>query len=115
MVEIKGRSSDILNNLFGDTSEYTKAVSVYGRSLSRRYPDAELTKIFSNLGNRTVTILPMAFCDAFSSDLGTPVSKKILAAVGLACVIVATHDDVVDETPTDQKSLAECLKLLKTF
>lgn len=106
MVEIKGRSSDILNNLFGDTSKYTQAVSVYGRSLNRMYPDEELSKIFSHLGNRTVTILPMAFCDAFSSDLGNPVNKKILAAVGLACVVVATHDDVVDETPAEQKTLA---------
>lgn len=106
MVELKGRSSDILRNLFDDTSEYTKAVSSYGRILNKKYPDEELTKIFSQLGGRTVTILPMAFCDAFSSDLGTPVSKKILAAVGLACVVVATHDDVVDETPTDQKTLA---------
>lgn len=106
MVEIKGRSSDILNNLFGDTTEYTKAVTAYGRSLNRKYPDAELSKVFSNLGNRTVTILPMAFCDALSSDLGIPVSKKVLAAIGLACVVVATHDDIVDETPTDQKTLA---------
>ncbi len=106
MVEIKGRSSDILSNLFGNTAEYTRAVSAYGRTLNRRYPDTELSKVFSNLGNRTVTILPMAFCDAFSSDLGTTVDKTILAAVGLACVVVATHDDIVDETPTDQKTLA---------
>lgn len=106
MVTIKGRSSDILNDLFGDSSKYAKAISFYGRSLNRKYPDEQLSKIFSNLGDRTVTILPMALCDAFSSDLGTQVNKRILAAVGLACVIVATHDDVVDEMPSDQKTLA---------
>lgn len=106
MVTIKGRSSDILNDLFGDSSKYAKAISLYGRSLNRKYPDEQLSKIFSNLGGRTVTILSMALCDAFSSDLGTQVNKRILAAVGLACVIVATHDDVVDEMPSDQKTLA---------
>lgn len=109
MVKIKGRSSDILNDLFGDTSIYTKAISSCVRILDRKYPDEQLSKIFSTLGCRTVTILPISLCDAFSSDLGTWIDKKILAAIGLACVIVATHDDVVDEMPTDQKTLASLI------
>lgn len=106
MTAVRGRSSDLLNDLFGDTTEYSKSLSIYGRILIKKYPDKQLSKIFSNLGSRTITILPMAFCDAFSSDLGNPINKKILAAIGLTCVIVANHDDVVDEMPTDQKTLA---------
>lgn len=109
MITIKGRSSDILNDLFGDTSMYTKAISLYGRSLDKKYPDEHLSKIFSRAERRTATILPIALCDAFASDLGTRVDKKILAAIGLACVIVATHDDAVDETPPDQKTLASLI------
>lgn len=106
MVEIKGRSSDLIQDLFGDTRQYSKAVASFGRSLRRKYPDEQLASIFAKLESRTVTILPMAFCDALSSDLKNPVSKQTLAAVGLACVVVATHDDVVDEMPSDQKILA---------
>lgn len=102
----KGRSSTILSYLLGDIRKYIHIMQQQAKRLVKKYPDKHLASIFSILPEKLITIGPMALCDDLTRDLGGACSDEILAAVGLCCLPITTHDDVVDETPTDRAKLA---------
>lgn len=103
------RSSNFLNEILGDTTRYRKILNAYSAKLVSRYPDPELVKIFNSLSRRTVTLLPMAFFDSLSTDFGYRANNEVLLGIGLSCVVVATHDDVVDEMPKNRKDVAKLI------
>jgi len=102
----KGRSSEIINRIFGDTSFYSRILKEKARQLSRKYNDADLIKKFNEMPFRFISISPMAFYSAMMKDLGKKPDKNILTAIGLSCLAIGTHDDVVDETPKKKRDIA---------
>lgn len=102
----RGKSSDILQELYGDTSKYKKIMQNWASKLKKQYPNKHLSEIFDGLATHIITIMPMIFCDALANDLGKKVDDKFLAAIGLSCLLISTHDDVVDEMPKDRIKLA---------
>lgn len=100
------KSSEILLNLLGETSKYTRIMQAETRKLKKKYSNKNLQKIFDTLPNKIITICPMLLCDELTKDLGGKCNEKILAAVGLICFTLSTHDDVVDETPRQRSQLA---------
>jgi len=105
-IRSKHRSSDILTELYGDTSRYVKIMNKEASKLKKKYPDKILGKFFSMLPNRIISISTMVLCDSLSQDLGKRCSDSTLAAIGLNSLPISTHDDVVDETPASREFIA---------
>src|SRR3990167_4302719 len=106
MVKSVGHSSELLKILLGNVDKYIQLMDSQANRLSRAYPDKELAVIFSMLSKKILTIGPMSYCDLFASDLGIKCPKEVLVAIGLVCLPITTHDDVVDETPKKRLQLA---------
>ncbi|MBI2032545.1 MAG: class 1 isoprenoid biosynthesis enzyme, partial [Candidatus Levybacteria bacterium] len=77
--------------------------------LIKKYPNKNLTPVFKILPHKLAIICPMATCDDFTRDLGGTCSEDILVAIGLNCLPITTHDDVVDEAPKDRKYRASLI------
>jgi len=102
----KGSSSAIIPYLLGDVKKYVRILERKSKKLIKKYPNKNLAQVFSILPRKIITIAPMAVCDDLVQDLGGSCDKNILAAVGLSCLPITTHDDVVDETPKNKSNLA---------
>jgi len=101
-----GRSSTILSYLLGNIDKYVRIMQDQSDRLIKKYPNRNLAPVFSILPEKLITIGPMALCDDLTQDLGGVCSENILAAIGLSCLLITTHDDVVDETPKNRADLA---------
>lgn len=102
----KGSSSAIIPHLLGDVEKYVRILEKKSKKLIKKYPSKNLAQVFSILPRKIITIAPMAVCDDLVQDLGGSCDENILAAIGLCCFPITTHDDVVDETPKNMASLA---------
>jgi len=102
----RGSSSAILSYLLGDIEKYIQIMEKEVRRLIKKYPNKNLAPVFSILPQKLITIGPMALCDDLTQDLGGICSDDVLAAIGLSCLPITTHDDVVDETPKNRAKLA---------
>lgn len=100
--EIVPTTSGVSSELFGDTEKYAQIMRKEAQRLSQKYPNRELERVFSSLSTHGLVLGPMAFCDALSADLGTKAPESILIGIGLSCLVIAKHDDVVDEMPKDR-------------
>lgn len=98
----QGKSSDILEELYGKAEYYESLLTPYTTDIARRYPNQLLDKFFSSLGKRMIAVCPMAFCNNFLKDLNKVPDEKDLAALGLHMLAISTHDDVADEMPKDR-------------
>lgn len=101
-----GRSSTISHLLLGNINLYTSLMKAWSKKLNTFYPDKHLSAIFSGMPRHTITIMPMALCDGLAKDLDKKPGKQLLSAIGLCCLLISTHDDVVDEMPKDRRILA---------
>lgn len=105
-VKAVGHSSDLLKILLGNVDKHIQMMEFQANRLSVTYPDRELAATFSKLPKKILTIGPMSYCDSLASDLGIKCPKEVLTAIGLVCLPITTHDDVVDETPNKRSQLA---------
>lgn len=101
-----GVSSQLITYFLGDVSKHLKILQKEKISLLRRYPNKNLSPVFTTLQSKLLTIGPMALCDCLISDLGKICPEDILVAIGLVCLEISAHDDAVDETPDVQSKLA---------
>lgn len=102
----QGRSSDVLKELYGEIDHYKKILKPYQEELIKQYPNDNLEKYFTALGDKMIAIAPMAFCENMLLDLGEIANDIDLAALGLHMLAISTHDDVVDELPRDRIEVA---------
>lgn len=102
----KPTSSEIMPLLFGDIARYCRIMEKWAKYLSRKYPNKNLAAVFSKLAHKVAVIGPMILCKNVVQDLGQKCPEQVLAAVGLACLSISTHDDVVDERPQDREEIA---------
>lgn len=103
------QTSQINHLLFGDTTKYEKVMVGEAKKLARTYPDKDLNQIFTTLSQHGLTLGPMSACDTLAKDLGINVGSDILAAIGLSCLLISTHDDVVDEMPKSRQQVSQLL------
>lgn len=101
-----GVSSQLISYFLGDVGKYLRILQKEKASLLKRYPNKNLSPIFATLQSKLLTVGPMALCDYLASDLGKVCPNDVLAAIGLVCLEISAHDDVVDETPEIQSKLA---------
>lgn len=101
-----GHSSEVLNNVLGDIGKYIQIAKVSAQLISEKYPSPNLAPVFTIIPRKLITICPMALFDDITQDLGKTCDDQILEAIGLSCLSITTHDDVVDETPTKRPELA---------
>lgn len=101
-----GASSELISYFLGDIGKYLKILQKQKASLLRRYPNRNLSPIFATLQTKLLTVGPVALCDYLTSDLGKVCPEDILIAIGLVCLEISAHDDVVDETPGIRSKLA---------
>ena len=106
---VSGRSSQILKSLLGDTSKYTAIMDIWSWKLQKKYPSIYLKPIFLSLGHRLIALAPMVLFDSLLSDLKVKSDEKILTVIGLSCLPIATHDDVVDETLNSKTYLSSLI------
>jgi len=102
----KGSSSALISYILGDVEKYVRIMQTQTQKLIKKYPNKHLASAFSLLPRKLITIGPMALCDDLTQDLGGICSDDILAAIGLSCLPITTHDDVVDETPESRDKLS---------
>lgn len=105
----KPTSSGIMPLLFGDVVHCSRIMEKWAKNLSYKYPNENLKPVFSKLSKKVGVIGPMVLCDDVVQDLGQKCSDQVLAAIGLACLSISTHDDVVDEKPQDRKDIASLI------
>lgn len=105
----KGHSSDIIRYIFGETSFYSKILKQKARQLSKKYNDVDLAKKFNEMPFRFISLSPMAFYSSMMKDLGKKPDENVLTAIGLSCLAIGTHDDVVDETPNEKRDIASLI------
>ena len=101
-----GKSSKIVDTIFGNTRFYSKIIGPEANKLCKKYKDPDLIKNFSEMQNRFICLMPMALCESIVKDLGKKCDKEVLAAIGLCSFPIGTHDDVVDEMPKDRRDVA---------
>jgi hypothetical protein len=104
-----GGSTDIRKKLLGDTSRYERVLSAHGRRLAKKYSDSELSREFLAMGHKFISMGPMSLCDSVLSDLGMEAPDSLLAGIGLMAFHISTHDDIVDETPSEKSKIAALL------
>lgn len=109
MNKTHSRSSDILKELFGDIKPYRDIMDEWAEKLKQQYSNRNLSTVFNSLSKHLITIMPMVFCDALTADLNKKADREILAAIGLSCLLISTHDDVVDEMPKDRVVIAKLI------
>lgn len=102
----KKTSSNLLIYLLGNIERYEKILVKETKKLKKKYSNKNLASVFSIIPKKLITIGPMALCDDLTQDLGKSCNDNILAAIGLSCFPITTHDDVVDETPEERAKLA---------
>lgn len=105
----QGKSSDILEELYGKAEYYESLLTPYTTDIRKRYPHPILNKLFGSLGKRMIAVCPMAFCNNLLKDLNKTPEAKDLAALGLHMLAISTHDDIADEMPKDRIKLASLL------
>lgn len=101
----KGHSSDLIS-LIIPNPKYQKLMKLQVKKLVRKYPNPYLAKVFSTLDKKILTIGPMSLCDNLSMDLGKKADDQLLNAIGLSCLVISAHDDVVDEPPKNRSEIA---------
>jgi hypothetical protein len=99
-------SSQIMGEVFGDTNLFSQALKKEADRILKKYEDKDLVKCFEKMPYRSITLIPMIMYDAMMRDLGRKPDKEILAAIGLLCFPIGTHDDVVDEMPRTRRKIA---------
>lgn len=104
-----GKTSDIMEALFGDLSRYATLLSVAAEELIRKYPDEDLAPIFRSIPRRSIAIGPVVLFDSVARDLNSQPPDEVLAALGMLCLHISTHDDLVDEPPSERRSIAALL------
>lgn len=90
-------SSSIMESLYGDFSPYSRILREQARKISKKYPDKQLASIFEELPYRSISLIPVIMYAALMKDLKKKPDKDVISAIGLACLPIGTHDDVVDE------------------
>jgi len=99
-------SSQIMEGVFGDTTLFSQILKKEADRISKKYKDKDLAECFNGMPYRSITLIPMIMYDAMIRDLGREPDKEILAAIGLLCFPIGTHDDVVDEMPGTRRKTA---------
>jgi len=102
-------SSELNIPLLGDTLKYRNILRSQKEYLQEKYPDPALRSIFEGLESRIISIAPMVLFDRMLEDLGVEPEEKLLAGLGLVMYSVSTHDDVVDERPTNRLEVASLI------
>lgn len=105
----RGKTSEILELLYGETDYCKQILQKYTQELARTYNNKNLGLLFSSLGGRIIAIAPMKLCEALVKDLGKKVKDEELAALGLHMLAISTHDDVVDEMKPDRTLTASLI------
>lgn len=102
-------SSQIVKQVFGDTTKYTKILTKARDHLIEKYPDPYLKPFFEKIPNKFISLAPMSLCESTLKDLNINCPDDLLYCLGLSLYHVSTHDDIVDETPSDKNTLAALL------
>jgi geranylgeranyl pyrophosphate synthase len=107
MTKEKNTSSQLLDELVGNSTKFTQLLTKEITQLQKQFPDDGLHKQFEKIGSQTISVCPMALCDSLLSDLGITCPHHLLTGLGLTMFHISTHDDVVDETPSKRSHIAD--------
>lgn len=99
-------SSELNNPLFGDITKYGNILRAQKENLQKKYPDPILRSTLDGLDSRIISVAPMVLFDTMLKDMGLESNEKLLAGLGLIMYSVSSHDDVVDERPTQRLDVA---------
>lgn len=101
----QGHSSDLVS-LVVPNPKYQKLLAIKAKKLSKKYKNQYLNQVFSTLDKKLLTIGPVSLCDNLVKDLGGECNDQLLTAIGLCCLVISSHDDVVDEPPKNRSEIA---------
>lgn len=103
-------SSEMMDVLFGDTTQLQKILENHAAILNRNYAGKTcLSSQFSEIPGRIICVCPMVLCRALLSDLRIEAPEILLGGLGVAMYSISTYDDVVDERPKDQGVVASLI------
>jgi hypothetical protein len=102
-------SSKILSELFGDLSYHQDILQPPIQELKSSYVEIGLNKYFESLAWKSISLGPMVLSKELSKDLKCDLPDDILRGIGCLCLLISTHDDIVDETPEDQLEIANLI------
>ncbi len=103
-------TSEFCRRLYGNqVSRYTRLLLREKKRLIRKYPDRYLGKVLGNFESKIISLMPMALCDSTLRDLGITAPDSLLSGLGMVAYHISPHDDIVDESPTDNNTRAALL------
>lgn len=102
-------TSDIVDDALGGVAQYRALLRVVARDLAQRFPDPDLRPLFQAMPKKAIGPVLMALCDRIAGDLGEEAPANLLQAVGALAFHLSTHDDIVDERPSERRAVGALL------